>query len=128
MRVAIASLLFTASLALAAAAPIQVAVPAPESKPGTRPEWLTALIAKLDSEPVANPPASITRFDYRGQPVYYLPPRCCDVPSTLYDATGAVICSPDGGFSGRGDGRCADFFTERTNERSVWRDTRKQRF
>ena len=37
----------------------------------------------------------------------------------------AVICHPDGGITGRGDGRCPDFFVERRNERVVWRDQRK---
>src|SRR5688572_6027645 len=70
------------------------------------PAWLTTLIAQLESQPVANPPASIAQYEYKGQTVYYLPPRCCDVPSTLYSATGAVICAPDGGMTGNGDGRC----------------------
>lgn len=127
MRMAIVLLSLSIGSAVATAAPIQVAAPAPEAEPTKPPEWVAALIARLESEPVANPPASITRFDYRGQPVYYLPPRCCDIPSTLYDAAGAVLCSPDGGFIGRGDGRCAGFFTERTNEHNVWRDKRKPR-
>jgi hypothetical protein len=90
------------------------------------PEWLAILIKTLESEPVANPPARITQFEFRGQTVYYLPPRCCDIPSTLYDAQGAVLCSPDGGFTGRGDGKCTDFFSTRTNERPIWSDKRKR--
>ena len=89
-----------------------------------RPEWLTALIEKLETEPVANPPAFIARYDYRGQPVYYLPPRCCDIPSSVYDAAGTVLCHADGGFSGDGDGRCPDFFLLRKHETIVWRDPR----
>lgn len=92
-----------------------------------RPAWLDEVIAELESEPVANPPALIAAYDYRGQTVFYLPPRCCDVPSTVYGPTGTVLCSADGGLTGRGDGRCPDFFAERRNERIVWRDTRKAR-
>lgn len=88
------------------------------------PEWLTELIQKLETEPVANPPAFIARYGYKGQLVYYLPPRCCDVPSTLYDGNGNIICHPDGGISGMGDGRCVDFFGERKNERIIWNDQR----
>jgi hypothetical protein len=108
-------MVLVATLALACAFPgRQAPVPA----------WLKQIIANLEAEPVANPPASITRYAYKGQTVYYLPPRCCDVPSELYDSTGAVLCGPDGGITGRGDGRCADFFTERKDEQLIWQDRR----
>ena len=93
---------------------------APDLSPG----WLTALISQLAGGPVANPPAVITRYAYKGQTVYFVPQRCCDVASVLYDANGGVVCHPDGGITGRGDGRCPDFFTERRDEQIVWRDTR----
>ncbi|MDP1858916.1 MAG: hypothetical protein Q8K82_09605 [Gemmatimonadaceae bacterium] len=89
------------------------------------PDWLASVIAELESEPVANPPSLIASYEYKGQTVYYLPPRCCDVPSTVYGSTGTVLCSADGGLTGRGDGRCADFFAERKNERIIWRDKRR---
>jgi hypothetical protein len=88
------------------------------------PDWLTTLVAELERKPVANPPALLAQYEYKGQTVYYLPPRCCDVPSELYNAEGTVLCAPDGGITGRGDGRCADFFTERKNEKIIWRDKR----
>ena len=88
------------------------------------PEWLTALIQELETQPVANPPAFIARYEYQGQTVYYLPSRCCDIPSNVYSASGTIICHADGGFSGVGDGRCADFFSARKDEKLVWRDVR----
>jgi len=94
------------------------------TSPGRRPPWLTSLIQELEAAPVANPPALIARYDYRGETVYYLPPRCCDIWSTLYRADGAVLCHPDGGLSGKGDGGCPAFLAERTNEQIVWRDPR----
>jgi len=93
--------------------------------PDPLPAWLTSLIRQLESEPVANPPASIARYDYRGEIVYYLPSRCCDVWSTLWNAAGAVICHPDGGLTGLGDGNCPAFRAERTHELIVWRDSRR---
>jgi len=42
---------------------------------------------------------------------------CCDIPSVLYDTAGTVVCAPDGGFIGRGDGRCPDFISQRSNEK-----------
>ena len=91
---------------------------------GNDPEWLATLIRELENQPVANPPAFIARYDYRGQVVYYLPARCCDIPSTVYSAAGTIICHADGGFSGGGDGRCSDFLAARKNETIIWRDPR----
>lgn len=71
-----------------------------------------------------NPRAEVWEFDYNGDKVYYVPPYCCDEPSLLYDKYCNVICEPDGGDSGKGDGKCSDFFTNRTNGSLVWRDTR----
>jgi hypothetical protein len=82
------------------------------------------LIRKFQSQPVGNPPQSIWRYAYRGQPVYYVPAQCCDQSSTLYDANGNVLCAPDGGLTGRGDGKCADFEAKRTGEKLIWQDTR----
>ncbi len=109
------------SLAMMVVAVGACAVPGPQA---SRPDWLTMRIAEIEREPVANPPALIARYDYKGQPVYYLPPRCCDIPSDVYDTTGAVICHADGGYTGKGDGRCADFLAERRNEKVIWRDPR----
>ena len=86
--------------------------------------WLKALIANIEQEPVWNPPATITRYTYKGAQVYYLAAHCCDIRSKLYDANGAVICEPDGGISGKGDGKCDDFIATRNDEHLVWRDPR----
>jgi hypothetical protein len=41
-----------------------------------------------------------------GQTYYYTTSPCCDLLNPLYDAQGKFVCAPDGGFTGRGDGRC----------------------
>jgi len=64
------------------------------------PDWITKLIEKEKTGVVANPPASLSRCNYKGRPVYYLPPRCCDIPGVLYDENGTVICNPSGGLTG----------------------------
>ncbi|MEE9248961.1 MAG: hypothetical protein V3U79_09725 [Dehalococcoidia bacterium] len=87
-------------------------------------EWLTDLIQGLENEPVANPPVSITQYEYRGQIVYFAPQRCCDIFSDLYDADGNIIGHPDGGVTGQGDGRVPDFLEERSNGRIIWEDRR----
>jgi hypothetical protein len=92
--------------------------------PEPLPSWLTALIHNLETAPVANPPASIAQYEYKGGIVYFLPQRCCDTWSDLYRADGSVMCHPDGGLTGKGDGLCPDFFARRTGERIIWRDPR----
>ncbi len=94
------------------------------TSPDQNPEWITKLIWEYEREPVGNPPQSIWRYEYKGQIVYYLPAQCCDQFSSLFDKDGNLICAPDGGFSGRGDGRCTDFFLERKNEKLIWKDSR----
>jgi hypothetical protein len=88
------------------------------------PGAVTALIHDLENQPATSPPAFIARYDYAGQVVYYVPPRCCDVFGDLYNEAGKVICHPDGGLAGRGDGRCPGFASRRTHGTIIWRDTR----
>ncbi len=56
--------------------------------------------------------------------MYYTPPVCCDQFSTLYDAQGKILGHPDGGITGKGDGKAPDFMTERKNEKLIWKDDR----
>ena len=86
------------------------------------PAWVDQLIKQFENDPVGNPPLSIWRYEYNGQNVYFVPAHCCDIPSVVYDASGTVLCSPDGGITGGGDGRCSDFFDQRTNEQLIWQD------
>lgn len=92
--------------------------------PGENPQWLNQVIQQLKNEPVANPPTSVTRYEYKGQIVYYVPPQFADIWSTLYDANGKIIAHPDGGISGNGDGRAQDFLKEKKNGLLIWTDDR----
>lgn len=96
----------------------------PAEPPPTLPQWLTTLIEKLSTAPVANPPAQIIQYQYNDATVYYLPPQCCDIMGVLYDVDGQVLCHPDGGIVGRGDGKCPDFHRTKTQELVIWRDER----
>lgn len=89
------------------------------------PNCIDEKINEIKNGDVWNPPAKIYSYTYDGQTVYYFPPRCCDIPSSLYDKNCNLICSPDGGITGGGDGSCADFFSERTDEKLIWEDTRE---
>jgi hypothetical protein len=93
--------------------PAVAGAPAPDV-----PDWLAARI-RAPTAPAGNAPAWIAKYEYGGRTVYYLPPRCCDIPSELYDAAGTLLCRPDGGFVD-GDDRCPDFLTERRGGEIVW--------
>jgi hypothetical protein len=89
-----------------------------------RPKWLDDRIQKhLAAEP-ENPRTRILSYQYQGQTVYYEVLGCCDQFTTLYDDKGNVLCAPDGGITGRGDGKCPDFEKNRTAEQLVWQDPR----
>ncbi len=88
------------------------------------PAWVDQLIKKFEGQQVGNPPLSIWKYEYNGQTVYYVPAHCCDIPSSVYDAAGNEICEPDGGLTGKGDGKCPDFFDKRSNEQLIWKDSR----
>ena len=93
--------------------------------PDGTPAFVKRKIREFMKKKVQNPPASVWRYDYNGGEVYYFPPSCCDKFSDLYDENGDLLCHPDGGITGLGDGKCNDFFTKRSNELKIWQDERK---
>ena len=90
-----------------------------------RPGWLRAKIDAHLAEKKQNPPIQIFRYRYKDAVVYYETSPCCDQFTNLYDQKGKLICHPDGGFTGRGDGNCADFNKNKTEEKLVWQDPRQ---
>jgi hypothetical protein len=90
----------------------------------SRPEWVNALITKYESEAIANPQREIFHYKFDGKIVYYMPPICCDIPSQLFSEDGKLMCYPDGGFTGRGDGRCPTFHKLKREEQLIWKDGR----
>jgi hypothetical protein len=103
-----------------------ISAPGCATAPHAMPAWITTRIAQLQKEHPGNPPLSIWQYRYKSQTVYYFPPQCCDIPSTLLDEKQNRICSPDGGMTGNGDGKCTDFFKIRTEQKLVWRDSRSR--
>lgn len=69
------------------------------------PLWLKN---KIDFYQKSHPKINFQVTEYNGKVAYYIPTRCCDIPSELYDVDGHIICYPDSGFAG-GDGRCPSF-------------------
>ena len=89
-----------------------------------RPLWLRQRIQNISSAHRRSPPIRILRYRYDGETVYYESAPCCDQYSTLYDDKGTVLCHPEGGITGKGDGRCGSFDKRKTNEQLVWQDAR----
>jgi hypothetical protein len=83
-------------------------------------EWIEA-VEKDDSWTT---PAEVNEYLFNGKKVYLLTASCCDQYNILIDADCNYICSPSGGITGKGDGKCADFFAEAEHVRLIWKDSR----
>ena len=88
------------------------------------PVCVKVLIEKMKSETVTNPQRKIYSYIYLGKKVFYVPAICCDNFSDLYNDSCRLMGHPDGGFTGRGDGKIKDFETA-TEEKLLWADSRK---
>lgn len=93
-------------------------------KTETLPACVNDMIKGFASAEKENPPRKIYSFTYHGKTVYYVTPPCCDFFSDLYDSKCKLMGHPDGGITGKGDGKLVDFNTDRSNEKLVWEDKR----
>ena len=84
-----------------------------ETDPLSELAWLRKMVADIEAKGAESKDVEIYRYMYYNRPVFYISGRCCDIPNELYDCEGNKICEPDGGISGLGDGRCADFAEKR---------------
>lgn len=83
------------------------------------------MIDQYKRDPLTNPARAVYSYQYKGKTVYYITSDCCDQFNTVYDINCNIICFPDGGITGTGDGSCPDFFNEATNKTLIWKDSRK---
>lgn len=83
-------------------------------------------IEEIKKQPVWSPPAEISEYGYNGQTVYLITADCCDQFIMLVNKECQVLCAPAGGFTGRGDEGCPDFFQRAKLLRVVWKDERGQ--
>lgn len=88
------------------------------------PECIQDKIDVFKSLPKGNPPQSIIEYTYKGKRVFYVPPQCCDQYSYLFDENCNLLGHPGGGFSGAGDGKLPDFFSEAKDPKVIWKDER----
>ncbi|MCW3107763.1 MAG: hypothetical protein JWQ09_2269 [Segetibacter sp.] len=98
------------------------------SAPGQKiPICLAKTIDSIKQGHVWNPPAEIHEYENEGKKVYAISANCCDQFTTVVDANCNYICAPSGGFTGRGDGKCPDFFNKAKHIRLVWKDERARK-
>ena len=84
--------------------------------------------AKIDSFKKLEPqqqPQAVVEFTYKGKKVYYISMPCCDFFNEVYDAECKLLGAPDGGFTGRGDGKLPGFSKEATDRKLIWEPKRK---
>ena len=84
------------------------------------PQHIVDRIEQFESDP-GSAPNEIWRYRFEERTVYYIPPIPYDIPGKLVTADGEFICSPDGGLTGAGDGKCPAFFEKRRGGKVVWR-------
>jgi len=82
-------------------------------------DCITERINKLDTMRFART-RQVVQYMYNGQKVYYLPSAVPDMYGDLLDSACNILCHPDGGITGRGDGQCTDFFSNRTKAKVLW--------
>ncbi|MGZ8559322.1 MAG: DUF6970 domain-containing protein [Chitinophagaceae bacterium] len=81
-------------------------------------------IDSIQKEPRWNPPAEVNEYNYEGKQVYLFSSNCCDQYNNLYDIDCKNICAPSGGFAGKGDGKCNEFFKKAKHIKLIWKDPR----
>lgn len=81
-------------------------------------------IDEIKKQPPWNPRAEVYEYEYNGIRVYYITSDCCDNYNTLIDNNCNYLCSPSGGITGKGDGKCPDFQANAKMIRLVWKDER----
>lgn len=84
------------------------------------PSCLATKIDSIKRDGKVNLPTSVIQYSYKGAPVYYVTAGCCDQFNEVYDANCKQIGAPDGGVTGKGDGKLTDFYSNATNKRVVW--------
>lgn len=79
---------------------------------------------KIDSfkfKAVHEQPGKVVEYMYKGKRVYYIEMPCCDFFNEVYDDKCNFLGSPDGGFTGKGDGKLPDFYKKVTGEKLIWK-------
>ncbi len=90
------------------------------------PSCLEAKIEMMKSDPAEGEPLSISKYNYKAQAVYYMVSPCCDKYNIVYDSVCNILGYPDGGYTGKGDGKMSGFLKEATNKKIIWEKNKQQ--
>ena len=88
---------------------------------GEIPECLMAKIRTMTADPHEGSPLYIARYTYKQQTVYYMASPCCDKYNVVFDSACNILGYPDGGFTGKGDGKMTNFSKEASNGKVIWK-------
>lgn len=83
----------------------------------------TCIKNKIDSFKVKEAherPQRVVEYIYKSKKVYYVVMPCCDFFNEVYDAQCNYLGAPDGGFTGKGDGKIPDFAEQAKVVKTVW--------
>ena len=83
------------------------------------PACLQTIINTMTAEPNGSP-QSVAMYNYKNRIVYYVVSPCCDKYNIVYDSACNILGYPDGGFTGKGDGKMTDFKSDAVNEKIIW--------
>jgi hypothetical protein len=92
--------------------------------PDTLPACIQEKINALKEAPKSNPPAQVDAYLYHGEVVYGFNRPCCDQYYEVYDKDCNFICAPSGGITGKGDGKCANFYKDAELLQTIYKDER----
>jgi hypothetical protein len=82
-------------------------------------------IDQIKAQAKWNPPAEVNEYTYQDKQVFLFTSDCCDQFIMLYDGSCNYICAPSGGFTGKGDNKCSDFYEKAKHVRLVFKDNRQ---
>jgi hypothetical protein len=85
------------------------------------PVCLRQMIDKAKNDTPPTIPIQIDEYRHQDKKVYYVTADCCDFFNIVYTEDCKYICAPGGGFTGKGDNKCPDFFKEATLVRTIWK-------
>ncbi|MCH8903353.1 MAG: hypothetical protein IIA45_05510 [Bacteroidetes bacterium] len=89
------------------------------------PTCVKEIIRDILKEEVRDPPSELWKWEHYGETSFYVLPYCCDEYSALYTEDCFLICAPDGGLYGIGDGACPYNYNQMAIVRTlIWADKR----
>lgn len=115
----IIAIVISISVMMSCATNRKMQTPNETSSTNAVPTCLQSIINSMAAQPNGSP-QSVSRYNYKSQPIYYLVSPCCDKYNIVYDSACNILGYPDGGLTGKGDGKMIDFANEASGKQVVW--------